>query len=636
MKRECGQAFILVLILLTVGALVIVPTLRLTGDTLKSSQVYVQFSNEDYAADAATEYGLWRLNWEPGYASSLPVGVESEPFSITLNGVTAWTTITPQATPGDELGGQDLMKDKISYQVVKGVSPQTANVSEPKEFTYTVNIRCYDPYASLPDNYLEEIIDNLSRGFLEAGDGYVAGSTSWDEEEWGIAPFEPDTNWKDKDAEQFWELKWKFKDRPPFTDGVEFDYGETKSMSFRVVSTDGLDEGVYGNDIEVKPSEKNLGAFQAPIIVGDPEYIEVPRGFLDIKKTVDKEIIYPNEPTTVTYTVTLTNVDVVPVLIKELTDWLPSSGIDDKDSPGVFRYVDNSTTANITHVDLTTTEVPLPDTYPDAKNILEEKWKGGLDELRWELKWKLENHEDARFDPIMLQPGEVVAMMFSANATLEASGIYFDEFLVKVIRYPLDVDLSEPQVPPGGFWPPGRTQVHVTVTMENVDVWDVTVKKIKARLPSDDTGEEDTSFQYVPDSTIVTIADGGPVAYNDNDDFFKDNVVKSEWEGKKDRWKVEWDPKDDIILQPGEVLTWEFDTTVNPQKSHLAYNELLWEVDLGKADDKRNLYSFPTAGTLVPMYDLEVETLSSILATNAWLGGGHKISPHSKHWDKHR
>jgi len=628
MKRECGQAFILVLILLTVGALVIVPTLRLTGDTLKSSQVYVQFSNEDYAADAATEYGLWRLNWEPGYAASLPIGVESEPFSITLNGVTAWTTITPQATPGDELGGQDLMKDKIVYQVVKGVSPQTANVSEPKEFLYTVNIRCYDPDAANPATYLEEIIDNLSRGFLEAEDGYVAGSTSWDEDEWGIAPFEPEQKWKDKDAEQFWELKWKFKDRSPFTDGVPFDYGETKSMSFRVVSANGLDEGVYGNDIEVKPSEKNLGAFQAPIIVGDPEYIEVPRGFLDIKKTVDKEIIYPNEPTTVTYTVTLTNVDVVPVLIKELTDWLPSSGIDDKDSPGVFRYVDNSTTANITHVDLTTTEVPLPDTYPDAKNILEEKWKGDLDQLRWELKWKLENHEDARFDPIMLQPGEVVAMMFSANATLEASGIYFDEFLVKVIRYPLDVDLSEPQVPPGGFWPPGGTQVHVTVTMENVDVWDVTVKKIKARLPSDDTGEEDTSFQYVPDSTIIN---GVPTLDADVE------LTKSEWEGKKDRWKVEWDLKPDVVLQPGEVLTWEFDTTVDPSGPHVTYNGLLWEVDLADdKEDQRTLYSFPTAGTIVPMYDLDAETLSSILSTNAWLGGGKKIEPKSEHWKKHK
>ena len=38
------------------------------------------------------------------------------------------------------------------------------------------------------------------------------------------------------------------------------------------------------------PGVTNMGAYQAPIVVGDPEYIEVPRGFLDIEKTVDKEM----------------------------------------------------------------------------------------------------------------------------------------------------------------------------------------------------------------------------------------------------------------------------------------------------------------------------------------------------------
>ncbi|GAH89317.1 unnamed protein product, partial [marine sediment metagenome] len=248
----------------------------------------------------------------PGFAATLPIGEESDPFCVTLNGVTAWTTITAQAISGDYLGGQVLMKDKISYQVIKGVVPETADADVPTEFTYTVNIRCYDPYASIPENYLEEIIDILARG-LE----YVPDSTSWDEESWGIAPFEPDENWKNKSHEQYWELKWKFKDRPPFTDGVEFDYGETKSMSFRAQTDgDGLEEGVYANDITVKPGEKNLGAYQAPIIVGDPDYIGMPGGFLDIEKTVDPDIIFPNEPTTVTYTVTLENVDILPIRIK--------------------------------------------------------------------------------------------------------------------------------------------------------------------------------------------------------------------------------------------------------------------------------------------------------------------------------
>ena len=83
------------------------------------------------------------------------------------------------------------------------------------------------------------------------------------------------------------------------------------------------------------------------------------------------------------------------------------------------------------------------------------------------------------------------------------------------------------------------------------------------------------------------------------------------------------------------MLTWEFDTTVHPGEPHIYYSELLWEADLSD-DKKRTLYSFPTAGIMVPVYDLGVETLSSVLATNIWLGGGHKIIPKSKHWKKHK
>ena len=38
------------------------------------------------------------------------------------------------------------------------------------------------------------------------------------------------------------------------------------------------------------PGITNLGACQAPIIVGNPDYITTPRVFLDIEKTVDKEM----------------------------------------------------------------------------------------------------------------------------------------------------------------------------------------------------------------------------------------------------------------------------------------------------------------------------------------------------------
>jgi len=186
----------------------------------------------------------------------------------------------------------------------------------------------------------------------------------------------------------------------------------------------------------------------------------------------------------------------------------------------------------------------------------------------------------------------------------------------------------EKAVDPDIIFPNEPTTVIYTVTLENVDVVPVRIKSISDWLPSTDNGEQDEAFIYVAESTIIN---GVPTADDDIE------LNKSEWEGKKDRWKVEWDLKTEITLLPGEVLTWEFDTTVVSDDPGLTFNELLWDIDVDSGlAEKITLYSFPTAGILVPMYDLEVETLSSTLATNAWLGKGDKISPKSTHWKKHK
>jgi len=82
MKRERGQAFILVLILLGAGAAMVVAFLQTASAVVSSRQMYGQFINDDYAADAAVEYGMWRLKHEAGFAESLPLGSESDPFML--------------------------------------------------------------------------------------------------------------------------------------------------------------------------------------------------------------------------------------------------------------------------------------------------------------------------------------------------------------------------------------------------------------------------------------------------------------------------------------------------------------------------------------------------------------------------
>jgi hypothetical protein len=123
-KKENAQAFLLVLILLGMGAAMIIPFVRIAGTAVKNRQIYGQFINEDYAADAAIEYGMWRLKYEPDFAENLPVGEACDPFWITLNGIEASTTVLAQAPTG-ELSGQDLggrAEDELYFKVEKDVS----------------------------------------------------------------------------------------------------------------------------------------------------------------------------------------------------------------------------------------------------------------------------------------------------------------------------------------------------------------------------------------------------------------------------------------------------------------------------------------------------------------------------------
>ncbi len=108
-KKEIGQAFILVLILLAIGALLVVPALRLSVTELKSSQIVVQKTRSLYAASAAQEWVLWRLT-QPGFTDQLPEG-EPVPFDIDVCGTHVDITIVMKATEGK--GGLILATDDV-------------------------------------------------------------------------------------------------------------------------------------------------------------------------------------------------------------------------------------------------------------------------------------------------------------------------------------------------------------------------------------------------------------------------------------------------------------------------------------------------------------------------------------------
>ena len=178
MNRERGQALILVLILLAVGSLMIVPFLQLTYTVLKGRMMYAQFIKEDYAADAAIEYSLWRLNWEPGFTDNWTVG-DNITFEVTLNGVTANITIIMHTT--EWLSGEGLEGDH-QVKLTKEVTPTTALPGEATTFTYIITVLRLEPDDAIfvP---LQSIKDGMDEGFVYVPDSSELDGVPFDDDD---------------------------------------------------------------------------------------------------------------------------------------------------------------------------------------------------------------------------------------------------------------------------------------------------------------------------------------------------------------------------------------------------------------------------------------------------------------------
>ncbi|MFC1847676.1 hypothetical protein ACFLW5_02555, partial [Chloroflexota bacterium] len=93
---------------------------------------------------------------------------------------------------------------------------------------------------------------------------------------------------------------------------------------------------------------------------------------------------------------------------------------------------------------------------------------------------------------------------------------------------------------------------------------------------------------------------------------------------------VDYDPY--LTLNPGEIFEITFQAEVTLTASGSYYDEVFVRID----DYSDNwIYSYPAAGVTVPQYDLQGETLNSILRAAAMLSpDGHWWR--SWHWHSHR
>jgi len=94
-KRESGQAFILLLILLLIASLMLPPLMAFVSTGLKAEQVYKQKADELFAADAGVEDALWKIKHDASL-DALACGKSYPRYTLTnlVNGLPVDVTVT--------------------------------------------------------------------------------------------------------------------------------------------------------------------------------------------------------------------------------------------------------------------------------------------------------------------------------------------------------------------------------------------------------------------------------------------------------------------------------------------------------------------------------------------------------------
>ncbi|MBI4283532.1 MAG: DUF11 domain-containing protein, partial [Chloroflexi bacterium] len=332
---QAGLAFILVLILLAIGAMMLVPALRLTGTSLKGSQIIGGRAKSFYATDAAQEFVMWKLLYT-NYISSFTYDGQSDNFTLNVCGAPVSVSVVMRAVAtwrGVTLIGNTPIQPTVT------VSPSIVN--PPASTTYTYSIR------------LEQISDNTSQGLdavyfiLPTGfviGNYVAGSSqlSVDGGPWQSIddPL--------KENSQTWpgggptfsgqqvRLRWPAPvngdandSRNNFSSPMRnFSGGQVKEIKFQVTGNlpnNSAKYYYYYSWVVLKPWNTLSGAAGRITIQNDAKSgIKYENGLVDAIKSTSQPFIPPGQSTNITYTITVTDqTGAASNKINYITDYLP-------------------------------------------------------------------------------------------------------------------------------------------------------------------------------------------------------------------------------------------------------------------------------------------------------------------------
>ncbi len=299
-RSESGAALIFVLAFMAIAMPITAAALSLASTAALDSRVKTTTALSQYANLGGNQYGIWRLTEETGYADSLVAGVPDVQI-ISLNGEDLTVTWEKLAAPGGvppAPGSSPLSTSKI-------VSASSIPADTPTALTYTIDVR----NDGTVDSPVWRIRDGLPSGF-----SYQAGTTS------GITTADPTIVVGGAGGDSFEYLTWDLSSQ-------SINLSPTQSVSLQFDAIANAPDGVYCNTAWADPGGQSTGSGPTAIVTAGAGSGLCDAQALAIRKTVDKETIPSETPTTVTYSVEIENTGPSQVSLFWLRDILPAGVI---------------------------------------------------------------------------------------------------------------------------------------------------------------------------------------------------------------------------------------------------------------------------------------------------------------------
>lgn len=390
-KGQTGQGLLLALILLAIGALVVVPALTLTTTSLKNSQLIGGRARSLYAVDAAQEFVMWKL-LIPGYISTFTYDGQSDNFTVDVCGQPVKVSVVMRAIA--TWRGVTLIAN-TPIKPTKTVST-TNNIT----FTYTISL---EQISSDTSEGLDAVYDVLP-SYTSASSGgpnydYISGSsqlssdggTTW------TSINDPAVVKSGSNIRLQWPATYDYSTGTGgFTSPTSnFTGAQIKQIKFKVMPSSLGSNVTYYNWLVLKPWNTVAGPI-APLVTGTGANPK--DGLLMVTKSTNTVFIPPGQSTTITYTITITNLQGNTNQIQTITDYLP---------PG-FNYVGQTTGLPAGKYTFNTYNGTVNGVYRTAAN-----WT-------FSPAWSIGGNP----------PGNVQSFTFKASTSENVSGSYYNEIMV--------------------------------------------------------------------------------------------------------------------------------------------------------------------------------------------------------------